>query len=128
MTYARIEFSEGEKPQAIVYRYAGGEPEGGGQMLAALTDFLQGTFARRGEHGSPGAERLAAMFVAWEAARSGGDPLDGDYLGISREALELEGSGYLYQVSCGRRGDHSGLPSVAVQPLSTTSGERRGAL
>ena len=121
MAYARIEFSEGEEPQAIVYRYEGGEPQGDGQMLAALADFLQDTFARSGECGSPGAERIAAMFVAWEAARSGGDPLDCDYLGISREALELEGPGYLYQVSCGRRGDRSGLPSVAAQPLNTGS-------
>ena len=127
MTYARIEFSEGDEPQAIVYRYEGGEPEGEGQMLAALTDFLQDSFERRGEHGSPGAERLAAMFVAWYAARSGGDPLDGDRLGISREALDLEGSGYLYQISCGRQGDRSGLPSLAVQPLGTTLSERGGA-
>lgn len=126
MAYARIEFTEGEEPQAIVYRYAGGEPEGETQMLAALTGFLQETFARRAERGSPGAERLAAMFVAWDAARSGGDPLDCDHLGISVEAPEFDGSGYLYQVSCGRRGDHSGLPGVAVQLLNTTSDERGG--
>ena len=125
MAYARIEFTEGEEPQAIVYRYEGGEPQGDGQMLAALADFLQDTFARSGERGSPGAERLAAMFVAWEAARSEGDPLDCDYLGISREALELEGPGHPYQVSCGRPGDHSGLPGVTVQPVNTGSGSGR---
>ena len=27
MAYARIEFTEGAEPQAIVYRYAGGDPE-----------------------------------------------------------------------------------------------------
>lgn len=128
MAYARIEFTEGEQPQAIVYRYAGGEPEGEDQMLGALADFLQETFARRAERGSPGAERLAAMFVAWDAARSGRDPLDCDDLGIAVEALALEGSGYLYQVSCGRRGDHSGLPSVAVQPVSTPPEPRGGGL
>ena len=127
MTYARIEFSEGEEPQAIVYRYEGGEPEGEGQMLATLTDFLQDSFERKGEHGSPGAERLAAMFVAWDAVRSGGDPLDGERLGICRDPLELDGPGYLYQVSCGRQGDRSGLPSLAVQPIGPTSSERRGA-
>lgn len=96
-------------------------------MLATLTDFLQDTFVRLGEDGSPGAERLAAMFVAWDAVRSGGDPLDGNQLGISREAMDLEGSGYLYQISCGRQGDRSGLPSLAVQPLGPTSSESGGA-
>ena len=67
------------------------------------------------------------MFVGWDAVHSGGDPLDGNRLGISREALELEGPGYLYQISCGRPGDHSGLPSLAVQPLGPTSRERGGA-
>lgn len=36
MAYARIEFIEGQEPQSIVYRYEGGEPEEGGQMLAPL--------------------------------------------------------------------------------------------
>ncbi|MDP9348543.1 MAG: hypothetical protein M3P24_05280 [Gemmatimonadota bacterium] len=95
-------------------------------MLARLSEFLQATFARRAEHGSPGAERLAAMFVAWDATRSGGEPLDSDHLGVSLEALEIEGSGHLYQISCGRRGDRSGLPAVAVQPLSQASNEPGG--
>jgi hypothetical protein len=123
MAYARIEFTEGEEPQAVVYRYAGGEPEGEDRLLAKLAEFLQATFARRAEHGAPGAERLAAMFVAWDAARSAGDPLDCDHLGVSVEALDIEGAGYLYQISCGRRGDRSGLPSVAVQPLDPASSE-----
>ena len=127
MTYARIEFTEGEEPQAIVYRYEGGEPEGDGQMLPRLAEFLQQTFAQRAEHGSPGAERLAAMFVAWDAIRSGGDPLECNHLGVSREALDLEGPGYRYQVACGRPGDHSGLPSIAVQPLNIAGDERGGA-
>lgn len=123
MAYARIEFTEAEEPQAIVYHYTGGEPEGEGRMLARLSEFLQATFTRRAEQGSPGAERLAAMFVAWDAARSGGDPLDCDHLGISVEPLALEGPGYMYRVWCGRRGDHSGLPGVSARPLGTTSEE-----
>lgn len=127
MTYARIEFTEGQEPQSIVYRYEGGEPEEGGQMLARLAEFLQQTFARRAERGAPGAERMAAMFIAWDMARSGVDALECDHLGVSREALDLEGAGYLYQVACGRPGDRSGLPSVAVQPLNAAGVERRGA-
>jgi hypothetical protein len=126
MAYARIEFTEGEEPQAVVYRYAGGEPEGKDRLLSRLGEFLQATFVRRAEHGSPGAERLAAMFVAWDAACSAEDPLDCDHLGVSVEAQEIEGSGYLYQISCGRRGDRSGLPTVAVQPLSQASKEPGG--
>jgi hypothetical protein len=62
----------------------------------------------------------------WDATRSGGEPLDSDHLGVSVEALEIEGSGYLYQISCGRRGDHSGLPAVAVQSLKLPSDELGG--
>jgi hypothetical protein len=126
MAYARIEFTGGDEPQAIVYRYAGGEPEGEDQMLEGLAEFLRETFSRRAERGSPGAERMAAMFVAWDVARSGEDPLDCDHLGISLEALTLDGAGYLYQVSCGRRGDRSGLPGVTVQPLHPASGDSGG--
>lgn len=121
MAYARIEFSEAEEPRALVYCYRGGEPGGDNGKAARLTRFILATFPRRAEEGSPGAHRLAAMFVAWEAAHAGRDPLECDHLGISLDSVRLAGCGFLYQVSCGRRGDHSGLPSVAVQPLSTSA-------
>ena len=61
--------------------------------LARPSEFMQARFEQSGEKGAPGAERLTAMFVACDAIRDGGDPLDCNHLKGSIEELTTEGPG-----------------------------------
>ena len=61
--------------------------------LARPSEFMQARFEQSGEKGVPGAERLTAMFVAWDEIRDGGDSLDCNHLKGSTEEFTIEGPG-----------------------------------
>lgn len=110
MSYAVIQFLEGDETRATLYRLRGGEPTGADGVMDPLSALIEETADQMVAQGSPGALYMAQLFTARERAAGrevrvlGGD----GEMGITPEAVRaLEGSGYLYEVQFGKPGERT---------------------
>jgi hypothetical protein len=119
MAYAVIHFVEDGVPRATLCRESHGEPTGEGGVMNVLGEFIHEWSPVVMREGSPGALRMAMLFLARE--REAGRPLrlvggEGE-LGIrADEVSRLAGRGYVYEVSFGRPGERA-LPTARALPL-----------
>ncbi|CAN5427731.1 hypothetical protein BH24GEM3_BH24GEM3_20060 [soil metagenome] len=114
MAYALIHFLEGSDPRVTLVRAANGQPTGNEGVMNLLGAFINEWSPTVVREGSPGAVRMAMLFVAQEeeAGREvrvlGGE----GPLGITAEEVKaLEGQGFFYEVSFGHTGERT-LPMV----------------
>ncbi|HEV2131924.1 MAG TPA: hypothetical protein VGR27_12505 [Longimicrobiaceae bacterium] len=114
MAYALIHFLEGSDPKVTLVRSSTGQPTGDDGVMNLLGAFINEWSPTVIQAGSPGAVRMAMLFVAQEeeAGREvkvlGGE----GPLGITAEEVKsLEGQGFFYEVSFGSAGERT-LPTV----------------
>ncbi len=119
MAYALIHFLEGSEPRVTLVRPTNGQPTGDDGVMNLLGAFINEWSPTVMREGSPGALRMAMLFVAQEEAAGrevrvlGGEGA----LGITREEVQaLEGQGYSYEVSFGRPGERT-LPTARSRAI-----------
>jgi hypothetical protein len=122
--YAVIQFREGSERRATLYRPENGQPTGAEGVMDRLSAFIEETSPTLLRQGSPGALYMAQLFTQREV--EAGRPIrvvgGAGELGISVEELRgLEGRGYFYDVSFGRK-DERTMPTVLVRPVSGGDG------
>jgi hypothetical protein len=119
MAYALIHFLESTEPKATLCRETHGEPTGENGVMDALGAFINEWSPRITTDGSPGAVRMAMLFLAREQELEQETRVLGGEgeLGITAEEIEaLEGQGYFYEVDFGAPGE-SQLPTARSRPM-----------
>ncbi|HET7273698.1 MAG TPA: hypothetical protein VFI91_00870 [Longimicrobiaceae bacterium] len=123
MAYAVIEFIERGEPKATICRPEHGQPTGADGVMEPLAKLIEDSSPAILREGSPGAERMAMVFVAREQEANRDVRVlgaDGP-LGISPEEVkDLDGQGYFYRVDFGRPGERS-VPSIHARGIGQPS-------
>lgn len=131
MAYALIRFTEAGETQATLCRTEHGQPTGADGVMDALSLFVEEASPTMLRQGSPGALRMAQLFMASERAAGREARLVGGEgsLGIGPAEVErlLEGPerGYLYELTVGRPGERS-VPTVLMRPVRDGRPRRAG--
>lgn len=119
MAYGIIDFVERGETVVTLCRPENGQPTRADGVMEPLAKLIEESSPAILREGSPGARRMAMVFVAreQEAGREirvlGAD----DDLGITAEEIaKLDGQGYHYRVDFGRPGERS-VPSIHARGL-----------
>jgi hypothetical protein len=111
-TRCTINFTEGGRVIAKIYRHSDGYPDTEHGVLADIAKFFADVEAQTSDTRFGDASYLAAKFVVWQAGQYArpGKPLDFLSLGIlGKDPGDIE---YTYAVECEKR-EASGRPKVS---------------
>lgn len=120
MAYGIIQFVEGGTRRATLVRPTGGHPTGPDGVMDPLSRLIEDYSPVILREGSPGAEKMAALFLAREREAGLETRLLGaeGELGITAEEVEgLKGTGHYYEVDFGTPGEPF-IPRVLASGVS----------
>jgi hypothetical protein len=129
MAYGLIEFLEEGEGRAMLVRTQNGQPTGADGVMDQLAALVEETSPTMLRQGSPGALYMAQLFAARETKAGRAIRVVGGAgeLGITAAQVEqLDGAGYLYEVSFPREGQR-GQPTIRVRALAEPGVQGDGA-
>lgn len=119
MPYGIIQFVEEGERRVTLVRPTKGQPTGSDGLMDPLSALVEHYSPLILREGSPGAEKMAMLFVAREQESGRSIRIlgaDGEW-GITPEEVEaLDGQGYYYEVDVGQPGERS-VPRVLASGI-----------